>query len=438
MEESGHSEHISTDEADQSVSSSRQQPKRRFAAPVCKVEGCGASVENMKTLNLRYKICEKHAKAEYVIQGGRRMRFCQQCSRLQPVEEFDGSKRNCRERLERIGKRRKTKLQGKDTPVMCASSTPSRDLPEAPPPLWCPQRRPAESGPHTPSFSLSAANLCISGDEYASPSELLNTPGFSLSEEAWPNYQPTPSGSSGMQRSFTPFGCAQASPLWSPAAGPADHAPAPGSARSISFSHQARWDAGDDGPFGGGASEMRSQSLPQGADFPSSWCGRDFIAKHIQEQASTMNLPESILETRTCRGQEQSRPPRLELPTYDMSMLPGSQCAVSVAPPAAAHREEPPAVMDMGCSLGCEPDVPWLLQFGGALPEHEAPGQHSQAAGYPQAPPLRLDSGHSDGLYPPGMEALGIPSPCDLQELLLPSPSDCRSNVQRRPPWADH
>jgi len=89
---------------------------------------------------------------------------------------------------------------------MCASSTPSRDLPEAPPPLWCPQRRPAESGPHTPSFSLSAANLCISGDEYASPSELLNTPGFSLSEEAWPNYQPTPSGSSGMQRSFTPFG----------------------------------------------------------------------------------------------------------------------------------------------------------------------------------------------------------------------------------------
>lgn len=66
---------------------------------------------HLKTLNVRYRICDNCCKANFVVDAGERKRFCQQCSRLQPIEEFDGSKRSCRDRLRRIGERRKDKMQ---------------------------------------------------------------------------------------------------------------------------------------------------------------------------------------------------------------------------------------------------------------------------------------------------------------------------------------
>mmetsp|Transcript_11324 Transcript_11324/g.32133 ORF Transcript_11324/g.32133 Transcript_11324/m.32133 type:complete len:397 (-) Transcript_11324:540-1730(-) len=89
----------------------RTPGRKRGTDPVCKVQGCGRPVKHLKTLNIRYRICDEHVKAEHVVVDGEKRRFCQQCSRLQLVSEFDGNKRSCRERLERIGKRRKQRLK---------------------------------------------------------------------------------------------------------------------------------------------------------------------------------------------------------------------------------------------------------------------------------------------------------------------------------------
>mmetsp|Transcript_47864 Transcript_47864/g.119849 ORF Transcript_47864/g.119849 Transcript_47864/m.119849 type:complete len:352 (+) Transcript_47864:475-1530(+) len=87
-----------------------RRPRKNKKEPMCKVQGCNESVANMKTLNLRYRICDFHAKAPVVMQDGEQLRFCQQCSRLHPVEDFDNNKRSCRFKLDLIGQRRKTRI----------------------------------------------------------------------------------------------------------------------------------------------------------------------------------------------------------------------------------------------------------------------------------------------------------------------------------------
>lgn len=42
-----------------------------------------------------------------VIKDGREQRFCQQCGKFQPREDFDGEKRSCRARLEKHNARRR-------------------------------------------------------------------------------------------------------------------------------------------------------------------------------------------------------------------------------------------------------------------------------------------------------------------------------------------
>jgi len=76
--------------------------------PTCKVDGCGASLVHEKTLHIRCRVCEKHTKAQTVKFSGQLMRFCQQCSRLDPLEEFDGTRRSCRKSLLRVVERRRT------------------------------------------------------------------------------------------------------------------------------------------------------------------------------------------------------------------------------------------------------------------------------------------------------------------------------------------
>ena len=73
------------------------------------VEGCGVDVSSQKEQNKRYRICDFHVKSEFVKWEGKIHRFCQQCSRMQLLNEFDGQKRSCRESLEKIGFKRRTK-----------------------------------------------------------------------------------------------------------------------------------------------------------------------------------------------------------------------------------------------------------------------------------------------------------------------------------------
>ena len=48
----------------------------------CQVEKCTADLTDAKQYHRRHKVCEVHAKAQVVLLGGIRQRFCQQCSRL--------------------------------------------------------------------------------------------------------------------------------------------------------------------------------------------------------------------------------------------------------------------------------------------------------------------------------------------------------------------
>lgn len=76
-------------------------------APRCQVEECRVSLIGLKDYHIRYKICERHLKEEWIEREGRRVRFCQQCGRFQPIEEFEESKRSCKVRLLRHNARRR-------------------------------------------------------------------------------------------------------------------------------------------------------------------------------------------------------------------------------------------------------------------------------------------------------------------------------------------
>lgn len=47
----------------------------------CQADKCTAELSDAKQYHRRHKVCEYHSKAQVVIVGGIRQRFCQQCSR---------------------------------------------------------------------------------------------------------------------------------------------------------------------------------------------------------------------------------------------------------------------------------------------------------------------------------------------------------------------
>lgn len=73
----------------------------------CQVDNCTVEVSGMKDYHARYKVCPGHLKADTVLMKCRTHRFCQQCGRFQTIEEFDGNKRSCRERLDKHNARRR-------------------------------------------------------------------------------------------------------------------------------------------------------------------------------------------------------------------------------------------------------------------------------------------------------------------------------------------
>ena len=76
-------------------------------SPALQVDGCTQEVGGHKDYHARYKICETHLKAAVVQKDGLPNRFCQQCGKFQPVEDFDGDKRSCRARLDKHNARRR-------------------------------------------------------------------------------------------------------------------------------------------------------------------------------------------------------------------------------------------------------------------------------------------------------------------------------------------
>ncbi|KAJ0257888.1 SBP domain-containing protein [Hirschfeldia incana] len=79
--------------------------------PRCQVDGCELDLSSGKDYHRKHRVCETHSKCPKVTVGGFERRFCQQCSRLHAVSEFDGKKRSCRKRLSHHNARRR-KSQG--------------------------------------------------------------------------------------------------------------------------------------------------------------------------------------------------------------------------------------------------------------------------------------------------------------------------------------
>jgi hypothetical protein len=71
----------------------------------CQVPGCEADLYKLKCFNLRCEICDKHGHVSSIVLGGLEQRFCQQCNKFQPLGDFDGNNRGCREKLLRHNKR---------------------------------------------------------------------------------------------------------------------------------------------------------------------------------------------------------------------------------------------------------------------------------------------------------------------------------------------
>ena len=66
----------------------------------------------------RLRLCPACIRAEAVCLDGELQRFCQQCNRLQPLVDFEGSRRSCRKSL----KRHRARAQGK--PVKASRRKP--------------------------------------------------------------------------------------------------------------------------------------------------------------------------------------------------------------------------------------------------------------------------------------------------------------------------
>ncbi|KAG2269657.1 hypothetical protein Bca4012_062675 [Brassica carinata] len=79
--------------------------------PRCQVDGCELDLSSAKDYHRKHRVCENHSKCPIVAVGGLERRFCQQCSRLHAVSEFDEKKRSCRKRLSHHNARRR-KPQG--------------------------------------------------------------------------------------------------------------------------------------------------------------------------------------------------------------------------------------------------------------------------------------------------------------------------------------
>ncbi|KAF8075635.1 hypothetical protein N665_1075s0014 [Sinapis alba] len=79
--------------------------------PRCQVDGCELDLSSAKDYHRKHRVCETHSKCPKVTVSGVERRFCQQCSRLHAVSEFDEKKRSCRKRLSHHNARRR-KSQG--------------------------------------------------------------------------------------------------------------------------------------------------------------------------------------------------------------------------------------------------------------------------------------------------------------------------------------
>ncbi|GBF91731.1 hypothetical protein Rsub_04035 [Raphidocelis subcapitata] len=97
---------------------------------VCQVDGCYGDLSGLRDYHQRYKVCEYHLKVPTLMRDSIPQRFCQQCGRFHPLDEFDGNKRSCRSRLLKHNARRR-KREGPESGGARGRGSPEYD--DAPP-----------------------------------------------------------------------------------------------------------------------------------------------------------------------------------------------------------------------------------------------------------------------------------------------------------------
>lgn len=110
--------------APKQVNCAEDRPKRK---KTCKVEGCDEDLCLLRPYFLRVKICELHHSADQVLFKGQLHRFCQKCSRLEPLACFQGGRRSCQVKLQHHSKyvKRRRALAAVSTPVCCGAWPPA-------------------------------------------------------------------------------------------------------------------------------------------------------------------------------------------------------------------------------------------------------------------------------------------------------------------------
>ena len=92
-----------TDSANQSPALA---PRRPEDTSKCMVPGCGSKLSLSRR---RSQLCDFHWNAESVDIGSARLRYCQKCHRLQPLEDFSEGARTCAAKVAQLNTRRRAK-----------------------------------------------------------------------------------------------------------------------------------------------------------------------------------------------------------------------------------------------------------------------------------------------------------------------------------------
>lgn len=113
----------------QEVSNSLKKPKSKslFKKNHCMAENCHIDLRsaNLPFYNLRNHICTTHAKAECFKLEGKLSRFCQRCATAHELSAFDGTRRSCRESLERYNSQRRSKNTSNSTMTTASPYEPA-------------------------------------------------------------------------------------------------------------------------------------------------------------------------------------------------------------------------------------------------------------------------------------------------------------------------
>ncbi|GAB4821354.1 hypothetical protein N2152v2_008400 [Parachlorella kessleri] len=127
----------------QQSSSDSEAGERRA---LCQVPGCSRPLQaGDPRYYKKFKVCRAHSNACELEFAGKRVRFCQQCGKFQPLDDFEGDRKSCRDSLVKHNMRRRLsrKLAREASISAAAASGEAKTATPAPSPK---QRHPTARG----------------------------------------------------------------------------------------------------------------------------------------------------------------------------------------------------------------------------------------------------------------------------------------------------